>query len=95
MSDYMREFPDYDDILTLPEGWADISWHNDACHSFMRKFGDVEYQIFCDYKDPERREIPHAKRFVIYIEDQVNYNCIDQTDTIEEAIDCVYREVNK
>ena len=94
-TDYMREFPDYDDILTLPEGWTDISWHNDACPSFVRKFGDVEYRIFCDYVDPDRREMHGAMRFVIYIEDEVNYTCIGQTDTIKEAIDCVNAEVNK
>jgi hypothetical protein len=36
-----------------------------------------------------------AMRFVIYIEDEVNYVCIGQTDTIKEAIDCVNAEVNK
>lgn len=95
MTDYMREFPDYDDILSLPEEWTDISWHNDACPSFVRKFGDVEYRIFCDYVDPERREMYGAMRFVIYIEDEVNYVCIGQTDTIKEAIDLVNEEVNK
>jgi hypothetical protein len=34
-----------------------------------------------------------AMRFVIYIEDEVNYTCIGQTDTIKEAIDCVDMEV--
>ena len=95
MTDYKDEFPDYDDTLSLPEGWTDISWHNDACPSFVRKFGDVEYRIFCDYVDPERREMHGAMRFVIYIEDEVNYVCIGQTDTIKEAIDLVNEEVNK
>ena len=95
MSDYKSEFPHYDDTLTLPEGWEDISWHNDACPSFVRKFGDVEFRIFCDFKDPDLREMQGALRFVIYIEDEVNYVCIGQTDTIKEAIDCVNAEVNK
>jgi len=95
MTDYMREFPHYDDILTLPEGWEDISWHNDACPSFLRQFDNVEFRIFCDFKDPDLREMHGAMRFVIYIENEVNYVCIGQTDTIKEAIDCVNAEVNK
>ena len=95
MSDYKSEFPNYDDTLTFPEGWEDISWHNDACPSFVRKFGDVEFRIFCDFVDPDMREMQGALRFVIYIEDEVNYNCIGQTDTLKEAINCVNAEVNK
>lgn len=95
MSDYKSEFPHYDDTLTLPDGWEDISWHNDACPSFQKVFGDVTFRIFCDFKDPDLREMHGAMRFVIYIEDEVNYVCIGQTDTIKEAIDCVNAEVNK
>ncbi len=95
MSDYKSEFPHYDDTLTLPDGWEDISWHNDSCPSFQKVFGDVMFRIFCDFKDPDLREMHGAMRFVIYIEDEVNYVCIGQTDTIKEAIDCVNAEVNK
>jgi len=93
MSDYKSEFPHYDDTLTLPDGWEDISWHNDACPSFQKVFGDVTFRIFCDFKDPDQRETQGAMRFVIYIEDEVNYVCIGQTDTLKEAIDCVHKEV--
>lgn len=92
---YKTEFPHYDDTLILPDGWEDISWHNDACPSFQKVFGDVTFRIFCDFKDPDLREMHGAMRFVIYIEDEVNYVCIGQTDTIKEAIDCVNAEVNK
>ena len=89
------EFPDYDDTITLPEGWIDTSWHNDVCPSFEKTFGDTTFRLWCDYVDPERREMYGAMRFVIYIEDEVNYVCIGQTDTIKEAIDLVNEEVNK
>jgi hypothetical protein len=95
MSYYKSEFRNYDDTLTLPEGWVDVSWHNDACPSFQKAFGNVTFRIFCDYKDPDQREMQGAMRFVIYIEDEVNYVCIGQTDTIKEALDLVNEEVNK
>jgi hypothetical protein len=93
MSNYMTEFPDYDDTLILPEGWQDISWHNDACPSFERKYGNVAYRIFCDYKDPNRRESLGSMRFVVYIEDEVNFECINLFDTLEEALAIIDKEL--
>jgi hypothetical protein len=93
MSDYMDEFPDYDDTLTLPEGWQDMSWHNDACPSFDRKVGDINFRIYCDYSDPDRREMQGEPRFVVYIEDEVNFNCIGQCETLAEALALVEKEI--
>ena len=28
---YKDEFPNYDDVLYIPSGFIDDSWHNDAC----------------------------------------------------------------
>jgi hypothetical protein len=38
---YKIEFPDYDDTITLPEGWRDVSWHNDICPSFEKDFNEL------------------------------------------------------
>ena len=92
MSYYKSEFPSYDDTLTLPEGWVDVSWHNDACPSFEKAFGDVKYRIFCDYKDMEKRDCPDWTRFGVYVEDEVNFECIGQFETLEEALDFVTKE---
>jgi hypothetical protein len=93
MSDYMEEFPDYDDTLTLPEGWQDISWHNDSCPSFERKFGDVNYRIYCEYKDPKKRESLAELRFIVYYEDAVNFECIAQAKTLAGALAIIDKEI--
>ena len=50
------EFPHYDDVLTIPNGWVDISWHNNACPSICKEVKkDLCVVVWCDFKD-------HAKR---------------------------------
>jgi hypothetical protein len=93
MSDYMTEFPDYDDTLILPKGWQDVSWKNDACPSFERKYGNVAYRIFCDYENLDRREIQHDPRFILYIEDEVNYECIGQFHTLDDTLKFIEKEI--
>jgi hypothetical protein len=48
------EFPDYDvsTLPTIPVGFVDESWHNDACPCFVK--GTL--QLFIDYADPAMRE---------------------------------------
>jgi len=93
MSDYTQEFRDYDDILSFPKGWQDVSWKNDTCPSFERKYGDMFYRIFCEYKDPDKRESLGSKRFVVYyIEDEDNFVYVDVFDTLEEAIAVIENE---
>jgi hypothetical protein len=86
MSDYKSEFPDYDDTLIFPAGWEDISWHNDACPSFIKVFGDVTFRIYCDYKDMQKRDCPDWTRFGVYIEDLINFECVAQFETLHEAL---------
>lgn len=61
------EFPYYDDTLTIPEGWVDVSWHNNACPSIAKRINDkLSVIIWCDFKEPKRREIGGSDlRFVI------------------------------
>jgi hypothetical protein len=89
---YKIEFPDYDDTLSLPEGWIDTSWHNDVCPSFEKTFGDTTFRLWCDYVDPERQEMHGAMRFVIYTVDEINYKYIGQTDTLAEALTLINEE---
>ena len=52
MTNYMHEFPRFDDTLPTLEGFEDSSWHNDACPSITKDLGKETYlQIYIDYKD--------------------------------------------
>lgn len=58
------EFPDYDGVLPYIAGYEDTSWHNDACPSIEKDYGNgVRVRIWCDYVDPERRESNGYTRF--------------------------------
>lgn len=62
------EFPDYDGELPYIAGYEDTSWHNDACPSIEKDYGNgVRVRIWCDYVDPERREFTHYNRFAIVV----------------------------
>jgi hypothetical protein len=70
------EFPEYDDTLIMPNGWTDISWHNNACPSISKTIkSDVSLVIWCDYKAPERRldgqgSTQDATRFYLSLEEK-------------------------
>ena len=84
---YRIEFPDYDGHLYIPKGWEDNSWHNDVCPRAMKRTPDetIEYSIWQDYVDPDRRERGSAtKRYLFQI--TVGYDNIFnwETDSLEE-----------
>lgn len=67
------EFPDYDPetLPAIPDGWEDISWHNDACPSFeVMPETDARgaVRVWIDYPEPDRREVPGAARFVCFVD---------------------------
>ena len=78
---YKTEFPDFDYEITIPEGWTDDSWHNDVCPKI---YNNDKLVIWCDYKDPERREM-EGRQFIVssYIEE--SYEPIQEFDTFEDA----------
>lgn len=95
MSNYKTEFPDFDNELSLPEGWIDTSWHNDVSPSFEKQFGDVTYKIWCDYKDPDRREVggeQFTACFSVDIENELVFICIGEFNTLQKALDFVNKE---
>ena len=59
------EFPDYalSDLPAMPEGFADSSWHNDTCPSFIDEAHRL--RIFIDYVDKAKRELPDGMRFTV------------------------------
>ena len=58
---YLDAFPDYDDQLPELEGFSDCSYRNDVCPSLCDCKEDEDPEncihIFCDYKNPKRREL--------------------------------------
>lgn len=92
---YKEEFPDYDDVLIIPDKFIDSSWHNDICPSVYYRWINrtdtcVECRIFQDYRNPELRERYDGKRYLF----QITVNDItiilkesDDWDIIQELID--------
>jgi hypothetical protein len=94
MSNYKTEFPDYDQQLSLPDGWIDSSWHNDVSPSFEKQLGDIKYKIWCDYKDPDRREVG-GKQFTVATYDSNEFEELQdlaEFNTLQEALDFVSKE---
>jgi len=62
MTNYRDEFPDFSagDMPAIPEGFEDLSWHNDVCPSFERN----GLKLWVDYLNPNRRELK-GKRFTL------------------------------
>lgn len=69
MSDFTIEFPNFPvaDMPAIPVGFADISWHNDACPMFRDEARKLTIQV--DYAKPEDRESPDCVRFALVRED--------------------------
>lgn len=62
-SGWEKEFPDFpaSDIPAIPEGFEDVSWHNDSCPSFLNEAAGLI--IFVEREDPEEREFTEVTRF--------------------------------
>lgn len=58
---YLTEFPDYDGTMPDVPGFTDQSWHNDICPKLMN--ADESVIIWCDYVNPELREMQAKYRF--------------------------------
>lgn len=92
---YLAEFPDYDGEFYIPEGWEDVSYHNDLCpHVEIRnKAETVITQIWQDYADPQKREYEDRKRYAFMIRpsmgDATFYYETDDLNKIKELVKCV------
>jgi hypothetical protein len=97
MSNYRIEFPEYDDVLMLSNDWIDSSWHNDVSPSFEKQIGEIKYKIWCDFKDPDRREVG-GKQFTVTFYDKSEFEELQdlaEFDTLQEALDFVNKETTK
>lgn len=74
-------FPDFDvsSLPTIPAGWKESSFHNDACPSFTVAEKDGSFlMVYVDYPNKEEREWPMEARFCILIS---NVDVTDSFDT--------------
>ena len=88
---YKIEFPHFDYELIIPEGWVDSSWHNDVSPSIEKQFGDIKYKIWCDFKDPDKREVG-GKQFTVATYDSNEFEELQDLayfDTLQEALDSI------
>ncbi len=90
MKQYLEEFPDFDTELYVPEGWEDHSWHNDEMpRAILVKevpfIGEVQYCLWQDYVDVNKRERDFRKRiaFYVYVNGEVVFTY--ETDDLEKA----------
>jgi len=69
---YLAAFPDFGEIdVGIPDGFADNSWKNDACPSFVKQLPDGRYLVlYIDYQCREKRETPNMDRFQLQLADQ-------------------------
>jgi hypothetical protein len=64
-SDFMEK--NMDDV-TLPSGWEDVSWSNDASPSWVSP--DGKYKLWVEYKNKDERESPNYARFSLITMDE-------------------------
>lgn len=78
---FHAEFPDYplSDLPAMPEGFADSSWYNDTCPSYLDEVSGLK--IFIDYVDPAKRECASDTRFNVQRDaDDGSYEVVFQSD---------------
>lgn len=75
---YQTAFPDFELDVTIPDGFVDASWHNDAMPSWVKTFDDGRtLTLFVDYADSnlsEWRDCDNYVRFWLYAGDTDGMN---------------------
>ena len=89
---YQTEFRDFVLDVEIPEGFEDQSWHNDVCPRFDKQLPNGNWLVlWVDYLNPEDREYPKEKRFVVALFDD-EYTHIEtllESDSWQEIVDFV------
>ena len=90
---YKYEFPNFDyDIPQIPEGFVDVSWHNNVSPSFERKLDDTNsITLWVDYADESRRECGGSQFLVIVHETEDTQNVLYESeyDLWDDAIKAI------
>jgi len=90
---YRTEFPNFDyDIPQLPDGFVDVSWHNNVSPSFEKKLND-EYSItlWVNYADESKRECGGSQFLVmVHVTDELENVLYDsEFDLWDDAIKAI------
>lgn len=68
-------FPDYPiaTMMPIPATWSEMSWHHETAPSFGPCVGPMgeAAQLWIDYEDPGKREVPESSRFTFSRRDAV------------------------
>lgn len=75
---YQTAFPDFVLDVTIPAGFADVSYVNDSCPSWHDETNHLF--LFVNYADPELREFPETPRF--YLAKQNLQTDVSMTDLL-------------
>jgi hypothetical protein len=67
---YKTEFPDFVLDVEIPQGFADASWRNEICPSWINNTAGLV--LFIDFKEPLDREFPDSPRFSLSRTDLVD-----------------------
>lgn len=69
MANWQTEFPDYPatEMVGVPAGFTDTSWHNDVCPSFTSDV--LGMTIWVDFPHADDREYPDYPRFRVTPQD--------------------------
>lgn len=94
-----EEFPDYDTDIEPVKGFANTSWHNDACPSLSINVGEYEARIWLDYASPDLREFrgPDDTQYLLYVMDGDNGSIFDEphhvipADAAERMLSVIYK----
>lgn len=99
---YKTEFRYFDfDIPTIPQGFVDMSWHNDVCPKFERQYNETHSVFFwVDYSEESRRECG-GRQFNVVIspsnddDGYVEPEYVIETDSWDEAINAINQLFNE
>ena len=88
---YKTAFPSFDhEIDTKPLqalGFADSSWCNDACPSFIKQLpNNKECKVYVDYQDKELRDHPEGTQYSVLVQQHDSLTFIADATTFAEAL---------
>ena len=84
-------------IPNLPAGFVDRSWGNDVCSHYEKEWNGFIIEVWINYDDPDRREVPEQYMIGIKFPEEsefIEYTSFDLSP-IEKAERKIHNEVYK